>query len=79
MENPDGSLSRKSMVYTEYFARGTAPTRYCDLHNSPGIFTKIASAIGIDTKPVSPNIEAIAMHPPPAPPVHAVDRAAAPA
>ncbi len=58
------------MVYTEYFARGTAPTQYCDLHNSPGIFTKIASAIGIDAKPVSPNIEAIAMHPPPASPVH---------
>jgi 1A family penicillin-binding protein len=28
----DGQLTEKSMVYTEYFARGTAPTEYCDIH-----------------------------------------------
>jgi penicillin-binding protein 1A len=69
-EDSDGFLTRRSMAYTEYFARGTAPTQYCDQHNSAGFFTKVASAIGIDSRPMSPNIEAIAMHPPPAAPVY---------
>ena len=64
VENPDGSLSQRSMAYTEYFARGTEPTEYCDLHRSPGFFNRIASAIGIEGKPVSPNIEAVKVHPP---------------
>jgi 1A family penicillin-binding protein len=28
----DGQLAEKSTVYTEYFARGTAPTEFCDVH-----------------------------------------------
>src|SRR5262249_39671104 len=28
----DGQLERRSMVYTEYFVRGTEPTSVCDLH-----------------------------------------------
>ena len=31
----NGELLRKSMVYTEYFDRGTEPTSYCDLHPIP--------------------------------------------
>ena len=33
----DGQLERRSMVYTEYFARGTEPTDYCDLHPTRGL------------------------------------------
>jgi penicillin-binding protein 1A len=38
----DGELETRSMVYTEYFARGTAPTEYCDIHQTPGIFGTVA-------------------------------------
>jgi membrane peptidoglycan carboxypeptidase len=46
-----GSSSRRSLVYTEYFARGTAPTEYCDLHPTRGLTTKIA---GFFASPVTP-------------------------
>ena len=28
----DGQIETRSMVYTEYFSRGTEPTEYCELH-----------------------------------------------
>ena len=28
----DGHVERRSMIYTEYFARGTQPNAYCELH-----------------------------------------------
>jgi len=37
---------KRPMVYTEYFARGTAPTEYCDLHQSHTIISKIAGLFG---------------------------------
>ena len=58
------------MVYTEYFARGTAPTQYCDLHNSPRLLHENRERDRHRRQALSPNIEAIAMHPPPAAPVH---------
>jgi penicillin-binding protein 1A len=45
----DGSVERKSMVYTEYFAAGTEPTAYCDLHNAPGVLGRIAGFFGAPT------------------------------
>src|SRR5262249_55844183 len=30
----DGTIQQKSMVYTEYFVRGSEPTSYCDAHAS---------------------------------------------
>jgi len=42
----DGTLERRSMVYTEYFARGTEPTTFCDLHTAPSILTRIAGFFG---------------------------------
>ena len=71
---PDGWVERRSMAYTEYFARGTGPTGYCDLHQSPGFFTRVAGAIGLDTAPPLPQVQAVAtpvVPPPPAvPAVH---------
>jgi len=43
--NKNGELEHRSMIYTEYFARGTEPTTTCDLH-SRSILTKIAGAFG---------------------------------
>ena len=42
----DGTLARRSMVYREYFARGTQPTEYCQLHESRNFFTAVASVFG---------------------------------
>jgi hypothetical protein len=38
----DGFVEKRSTVYTEYFARGTEPTEYCDLHEGPGFFGTVA-------------------------------------
>ncbi len=42
----DGNTYRRSLVYTEYFVRGTEPTESCDLHRAPGFFGTIASVFG---------------------------------
>jgi 1A family penicillin-binding protein len=47
----DGVVDRKSMVYTEYFARGTVPTSFCTVHSSVGIMTKLAGLFGVSEKP----------------------------
>jgi penicillin-binding protein 1A len=45
----DGAKGRhQSMVYTEYFARGTEPTTSCLLHGSRGFFGVFASVFGRD-------------------------------
>ena len=55
--NRDGQLIRRSMVYTEYFDRGTEPTTYCDLHPTRGIFGKLATVFTGAEKPLPPRIE----------------------
>ena len=52
-----GELERRSMVYTEFFASGTAPTDYCDLHPTQGILTRLASVFGAGDKLVPPSVE----------------------
>jgi penicillin-binding protein 1A len=52
-----GQLERRSMVYTEYFKRGTEPTTYCDLHPTRGFFDKVASMVGTESKPLPPRVE----------------------
>jgi 1A family penicillin-binding protein len=44
--NKYGEVERKSTVYTEFFARGTEPTAYCDEHQPRGVMTKIADYLG---------------------------------
>jgi hypothetical protein len=62
-----GRLERRSMVYTEHFARGTEPTSYCDLHPTRGIFGKIAGFLGGGDHPPPSRVEDAA--PPPSPAV----------
>ncbi len=52
-----GQLERRSMVYTEYFKRGTEPTTFCDLHPTRGVFEKIAGVVGIESKPAPPRVQ----------------------
>ena len=53
----DGELVRKSMVYTEYFDRGTEPTSYCELHPTHGILGKLAGIFGGQDQPAPPRME----------------------
>jgi penicillin-binding protein 1A len=55
--DPDGHVERRSMVYTEYFARGTQPTSYCDLHPTRGLLGKIAGLFGGGDHPPPPHIQ----------------------
>ena len=53
-----GQLERRSMIYTEYFAKGTAPTAFCDQHPARGIMTKLAGLFGgSDDRPSPPRVE----------------------
>jgi len=52
-----GQLERRSMIYTEYFAKGTEPTTFCDQHVSRGIMTKLAGLFGADHPPAPPRVE----------------------
>jgi penicillin-binding protein 1A len=56
--NKTGDTERRSMVYTEYFVRGTEPTTYCDLHPTRGILGKIAGMFS-DDKPPAPHVEPV--------------------
>ena len=50
----DGSLETRSMVYTEYFVKGTQPTTACPLHPSSSIMDRLAGLLGKDAdKPVA--------------------------
>jgi penicillin-binding protein 1A len=61
----NGRVDHRSMVYTEYFAAGTEPNAYCDMHPTPGIFGKLASAVGAVSTPPPLPVEELAL--PPAP------------
>jgi len=75
--NNHDEVEHRSMVYTEYFARGTEPTEYCDLHPTRGIMSKIATAIGIETRPEPVRIDNATIPPPTA--TSGVDPTIAPA
>jgi penicillin-binding protein 1A len=55
--NRDGFVERRSMVYTEYFARGSEPRSYCDQHPVRTIMTKIAAAVGAGETPAPVRID----------------------
>ena len=44
--NRDGLLEMRSMIYTEYFVKGTQPTELCPLHPSPSFMDRIAGLFG---------------------------------
>jgi penicillin-binding protein 1A len=64
--NNTGHIERRSMVYTEYFARGTTPDAYCDLHPTHGLMTKIAGFFGAQDHPPPPTAHDAGLPPAPA-------------
>ena len=58
--NKDGQLERRSMVYTEYFARGTEPTTYCDAHQPRVDMLRMADDLGGQQQSAPPSAPAVA-------------------
>ena len=56
--NNSGLIERRSMIYSEYFAKGTAPSAFCDQHPTRGIMTRLAGVFGGgEDRPAPPRIE----------------------
>ncbi|MBA2353846.1 MAG: PBP1A family penicillin-binding protein [Acidobacteria bacterium] len=55
VETADGAVEVRSMVYTEYFRRGTEPSGSCEEHTDPNFFDRVAGLFGKDNdgKPIS--------------------------
>jgi penicillin-binding protein 1A len=42
----DGTIQERNMVYTEYFARGTAPTHVCEEHPTRSWYQRVTEVFG---------------------------------
>jgi penicillin-binding protein 1A len=58
-----GQIDRRSGAYTEYFARGTEPTAYCEAPQTEGV--RVAGLLGDEEKPAAPRVEENAFVPAP--------------
>ena len=45
---PDGSVQTRSMVYTEYFVKGTQPATICPVHPGVPVWQRLAGVFGQD-------------------------------
>jgi penicillin-binding protein 1A len=45
----DGFVEPRSMVYTEYFVKGSQPNTVCPLHTTPSFFDRLAGVFGKDS------------------------------
>lgn len=63
--NSDGSVQRQSMIYTEWFPRGAAPTESCHLHPRHGVVGALASVFITSDRPAPVHVR---VDPPGAPP-----------
>ena len=61
----DGHVDTRSMVYTDYFVRGTQPTSTCPLHPAGSFVDALAGAFGIHVGRPTPGDLAIMPTPPP--------------
>ncbi len=71
-----GQLERRSMVYTDYFVKGTQPTSQCDLHPTRGFFGQIATIFSGSETPTPPRVEETGLPPQPPPAAAAAAEAA---
>lgn len=67
-------VEHQSLVYPEYFAPGTEPTTYCDLHRAPSILGTLANLLRPTPEPVPPT-RAEGTSPPAAAPPAAIQTA----
>jgi penicillin-binding protein 1A len=74
----DGTVDTRSMVYTEYFVRGTQPNDACPLHPETSFFDRIAGLFGRETEPAPPDPTAVPPTATDAPQAPAVEEAPSP-
>jgi len=53
------------MVYTEYFAKGTAPSAICHVHSPRSFFDRITGALGADNEPAPVSANDVGLPPSP--------------
>jgi penicillin-binding protein 1A len=63
-----GSVETRSMIYTEYFLRGTEPTELCPLHGGVSIVGHLATLFGKEGQPPA-SAEQLGLPPAPGTPV----------
>jgi hypothetical protein len=49
--NRDGFVERRSMIYTEYFVKGTQPTTTCPIHRDGSFLDALTGMFGRNTGP----------------------------
>jgi penicillin-binding protein 1A len=54
VETRDGMIETRSMIYTEYFRKGTQPTSQCPLHPSPSLLDRFAGVFGVNPSSAAP-------------------------
>ena len=54
VENRDGMIEIRSMVYTEYFRKGTQPTTQCPLHPATSLLDRLAGVFGVNPSSGAP-------------------------
>ena len=64
--NRDGFVETRSMIYTEYFVRGTQPTDVCPLHGGRSFMDTLAGMFGKDSGPPPVAADAAGLPAPPA-------------
>ena len=66
--NRDGFVEERSMIYTEYFVRGSQPSTVCPLHDDRNFIDALAGVFGKDSGPPPVPVGATGLPvPPPAP------------
>jgi penicillin-binding protein 1A len=76
--NRDGFVEKRSMIYTDYFVKGTQPTEECPLHQDRGFLDALAGVFGKDSGPPPMPVGATGLPTAPTPP-HSAGTAGAPA
>jgi len=66
--NQRGAVERRSMAYTEVFARGTEPTERCNVHALHGVVGTLASVFLASDRPAQVRVRVDPPTPPPQPP-----------
>ena len=74
----DGSLTVRSMVYTEYFVRGTEPMDFCPVHGAHGFGDVIVGTGGATPVPPPPSVGTPPVNQPASPTAAAQPSAAQP-
>jgi membrane peptidoglycan carboxypeptidase len=62
----DGFVESRSMIYTEYFVRGTHPTSVCPVHSTRSLLDRLAGVFGAGDEPRPVSAEEVGL-PAPAP------------